>query len=223
MLATPGQGFAGGFHGNAGLARHAHLAQPASITFKPIGLFHVLPRANQVPSALLLVVAALGDGMRWAAVDALAAGAVGEIQAIGPVVGIRPRCGLDRYPGHHRSDPHGLSLGGDEPVAQAEGAQAGRCIAAADIESAVYVMPQLFQAQGQPHHLYGAAGADLVMACHMQNFQRSCAHDRVLSRVLAPTVKIAYRTQEVHLKMAAGGAQSANKDGAGTAGRGYNC
>jgi hypothetical protein len=67
------------------------LAKATPIALELIGFFDVLPGAGQVLPALLLVVTRLGNRPDRAAVDAFAASAIGEIQAIGPVVDIRPR------------------------------------------------------------------------------------------------------------------------------------
>lgn len=74
---------------------------------------------------LLFVMAGLADGPDRTTVDAFAAAPIGEEEAIGPVVRVWPRGRLDRYLCDHRSCAHGLALGGDQTVTQAEGAQAG--------------------------------------------------------------------------------------------------
>lgn len=76
--------------------------------------------------ALLLVVAGLGDRPHRATINAFAAGSIIEKEAIGPVVRIRPGSRFNGYLGHYRSNPHGFSLCGDQPVAQTESAQTGR-------------------------------------------------------------------------------------------------
>jgi hypothetical protein len=114
------QGFPGGFHRYARLTGYTHLAQSAAIAFKPVSLFHILPGASQVLSALLLIVAGLGNRTGRATIDAFAASSIGEKQAISAVVRIRPGSRLNRYLGHYRSNPHGFAPCGDEPVAQTE-------------------------------------------------------------------------------------------------------
>lgn len=70
-----------------------------------------------MPAALLLVVAGLGDGPYRAAVDAFAAGSVGEEETIGPVVSIGAGSRFNIQPGNHRPHAHGFAAGGDESVA----------------------------------------------------------------------------------------------------------
>ena len=82
------QGFSGGPDRDACLARHAHLAQSATIASELVSLFHMLSGAGQVLPALFLVVAGFGNGAGRATVNALAAGSLGEKEAISPVVGI---------------------------------------------------------------------------------------------------------------------------------------
>ena len=77
----------------------------------------MLSGTSQVLPALLLVVAGLGNSAGRATIDAFAARSIGEKQAIGTVVGIRPRSRLDRYLGNYRAHPHGFAPGGDKPVA----------------------------------------------------------------------------------------------------------
>ena len=67
------------------------MAKAAPVALEFVGPFDVLPGAGQVLPALLLVVTPLGNRPGRAAVDAFAASAMGEIEAIGPVVAVRPR------------------------------------------------------------------------------------------------------------------------------------
>jgi hypothetical protein len=46
----------------------------------------------------------------------------------------------------------------------AERAKARRIIPAAYIKSCPHLMAELFEPHGKPHHLYGAAGPDLIVA-----------------------------------------------------------
>ena len=76
-------------------------------------------------TALLLVVAVLGNSANRTAINAFSAAAIGEKETIGPVVGIGPGGRFNGYSGHYRSCPHGFAFGGDEPVAQTESTQTG--------------------------------------------------------------------------------------------------
>ena len=120
------QGLPGGLYRYARLTGHTHLAQPATITLELVGLFDILSGASQVLSALLFVVAGLGNRTDRAAINTFAASSIIEIKAIGPVVSIRPGSRFNGYLGHYRSNPHGFALCGDEPIAQTESAQTGR-------------------------------------------------------------------------------------------------
>ena len=111
------QSLPGRFYRYAGLTGHTYLAQSATIALELIGLFNILPGANQVLPTLLLVVAVFGNGADRAAINTFAAGPIGKKEAIGPMVGIGPRCRFDGYFGHYRSNPHGFTPRGDQPVA----------------------------------------------------------------------------------------------------------
>ena len=90
------------------LARHVHLAQPATIAFEFVGLFDILPGASQVLTALFLIVSGLGNSMDRTTINAFPTTVIGEKETVCPVIIIRMRGRFNKYLGHYRSCPHWL-------------------------------------------------------------------------------------------------------------------
>jgi len=108
--------------GYTALARNFGLAQAASISVEIPFLLYIFPAgAGHMFHTRFLVVPFFRNSIHRAPLCTDQAFSLGVKQAIGVVIGVRARCGLQPDPGHHRSYTVGFPPLCDQPVAHTEG------------------------------------------------------------------------------------------------------